>query len=108
MNITFLIGNGFDLGVGLRSKFSDYFPLYEVESLEKDEEIRRFSKEISEEPKAWSAFEEELGQYTNKFDENSYPIFLKQLRDFEEGFANYLEKQEKLLSYTDTSQISTV
>lgn len=28
MNITFLIGNGFDLNVGLKTKFSDYLVEY--------------------------------------------------------------------------------
>lgn len=44
MNITFFIGNGFDVGMGLHSKFSDYFPRYIEESANKNKIIRRFIK----------------------------------------------------------------
>ena len=35
MNITFLIGNGFDIGLGMLSRFTDYFPVYLANYLDK-------------------------------------------------------------------------
>lgn len=36
MNITFLIGNGFDVGMGMKSRFSDFFPKYCADSIDKE------------------------------------------------------------------------
>ena len=30
VKITFLIGNGFDVGVGMNSRFKDFFPIYQL------------------------------------------------------------------------------
>ena len=43
VNITFLIGNGFDVGVGMNSKFKDFFPIYQVKSIDKAPEIRQLA-----------------------------------------------------------------
>lgn len=67
MNITFMIGNGFDVGLGLRSKFSDYFPVYIDESKGKDETLSPLAKEIELNQEEWSYFEKKMGEYTGKF-----------------------------------------
>ena len=67
MNITFLIGNGFDVGMGMHSKFSDYFPIYIEDSKDKVKSLKDFADEIAEDEEKWSVFEKQLGVYTNKF-----------------------------------------
>ena len=49
MNITFLIGNGFDVGVGMRSKFKDFFPQYIDKSKTKEKDIQHLAIEIERE-----------------------------------------------------------
>ena len=46
MNITFMIGNGFDVGLGLPSKFKDFFPTYVEDSKNKPPEIKQLSERI--------------------------------------------------------------
>lgn len=97
MNITFLIGNGFDVGLGLKSRFKDFFPIYKNLSMTKNEKIRKFSEEINENIDAWSDFESALGEYTTNFSKESKNVFLKRLEDFESEFIKYLKWQEENL-----------
>jgi hypothetical protein len=99
MNITFLIGNGFDVGMGLRSKFSHYFQQYIDESKDKKESLKELSKRIEENKDEWSYFERKLGEYTEEFTIETQEVFKAQLRDFELGFIKYLKKEENTLVY---------
>ena len=106
MEITFLIGNGFDVGMGLKSKFTDYFPLYCSESLHKEERLKGLSKSILDDKEEWSYFERQLGEYTEKFDSNTVQDYINQEKDFLDGFIKYLEKEESKLSFDDKPGIA--
>ena len=106
MNITFMIGNGFDIGLGLATSFKEFFPIYYAKSLKKDASIRQLSENISDNEDAWSYFEKQLGEYTVKFDSTTASNFHSQLADFTKEFIEYLRAQEKRLSYSDTQLIS--
>ena len=67
LNITFLIGNGFDIGMGMKSRFKDFFPIYELLSKNKEPEIKQLSDEIDGNHETWADFEAKLGEYTLKF-----------------------------------------
>lgn len=72
MNITFLIGNGFDIALGLKTSYRDFAEYYiqrpsshtSIEKLKKDIERDSFNKENKGENK-WSDFELAFGEYTN-------------------------------------------
>lgn len=106
MNITFLIGNGFDLGVGMKSKFSHYFPIYIEESKNKKTSLRGLADNISMNEDKWSYFEKQLGEYTTNFTSDNKLNFRNQLRDFERSFVDYLKKEEQLLSFENHKDIS--
>ena len=40
MQVTFLIGNGFDLGIGLKTAYSDFYRVYCAETQKDDENLR--------------------------------------------------------------------
>lgn len=105
MNITFLIGNGFDVGMGLRSKFSQYFPLYIEESKNKHNSIKALSDNIDSNRTEWSYFEKKLGEYTKNFTLQTKNDFIAQVKDFELGFISYLHEEEGKLNY-DSKLIS--
>lgn len=109
MNITFMIGNGFDVGIGMKSCFTDYFPQY-CEAAEKsaNETMKALAEEIKSDEKNWSYFERQLGQYTSRFTKDTKGKLLEQLRDFEMGFVKYLTEQENNLEFTNTDEISKV
>lgn len=102
MNITFIIGNGFDVGLGLRSKFSDYFPVYIDESKGKDETLSPLSKEIELNQEEWSYFEKKMGEYTDKFSKETMGNYKAQFKDFEVNFIKYLRNEESKLTYDKT------
>lgn len=107
MNITFLIGNGFDIGVGLQSKYKDFYPVYYEKSRNKPGDIKKLSDEIAQDYENWADFEMALGEYTNQFNTETKNIFVEQIKDFEKEFVQYLKEKEDRISY-DANQIVDV
>lgn len=108
MNITFLIGNGFDVGIGMKSRFKDFFPIYKENSKSKAERIKQLSDEIEGNHETWADFEKALGEYTVKFTSETKQIFIDQVKDFETEFISYLESEESRLSFEESDEISRV
>ena len=106
MKVTFLIGNGFDIGIGMRSKFSDYFPVYISQSKNKKISLKGLADHIAQNEDNWSYFERQLGHYTNEFILETQKIFVDQVKDFEKGFMVYLKGQEKKLSFENNQMIA--
>ena len=106
MNVTFLIGNGFDIGMGLNSRFKDFFPIYQIKSNNKPDRIKMLSHAIEGDYETWADFETALGKYTLEFTSETKQDFIDQLRDFENDFMEYLESQEAMLSFDSVTQIS--
>lgn len=108
MNITFLIGNGFDVGVGMKSKFKDFFPIYKEKAKSKEKRIKQLSDEIEGNYETWADFEKALGEYTVKFTPETKQNFIDQVKDFEAEFIAYLENEESRLSFEESDEISKV
>ena len=67
MNITFLIGNGFDRNLGLATAYSDFIKEYKkVEGT--TETLQKFNKHIKENEEMWSVAEIALGKFTEEFE----------------------------------------
>ena len=96
MNITFLIGNGFDLSLGLKTRYQDMYKEY-VNTASADNEIREFKELLrSDEMKGynlWSDFEIGMGKASLLFKSPSQ--YLKCIRDFKTFVAAYLYRQDK-------------
>ena len=58
MNITFFIGNGFDINLGLNTKYSSFYP-YFIEHARDDNMIKKW---IDGNEKYWADLEEKFGQ----------------------------------------------
>lgn len=98
MNITFLVGNGFDIHMGLATAYSEVKSHYI--KLEKDDlRLQAFQRSMSENGSYWSNFELALGQYTEKFQEDSQADYLFCLEDFTEELIAYLQIQEARIDY---------
>lgn len=100
MNITFVIGNGFDLRLGMRCRYGDFCKLYRVNSMyrptsEAAQNLTRNAKEIIN---TWSAYELVVGECSTKFNaENSY---LKCVQEFQDSLTRYLNEEEDALDFT--------
>ena len=76
MKTLYIIGNGFDLNLGLKTSYKDFYQHYmSVESTTKS--IADLKDSISMDYSSWSDLELALGQYT---------IELKTLDEFDEVF----------------------
>lgn len=108
MNITFLIGNGFDLGLGVRSKFKDFFPKYVKKSENKKDDIKKLSEQIGADYDTWSDFETQMGRYTAEFNKDNKHLYPAQFRDFETEFVSYLKEEEGKLSFDESEKIAQI
>ena len=83
MKTTFLIGNGFDLNLGFRTKYSDFFNAYLSKNMEHPTPgIERFRKGLIGSPAYWSDLELALGRFSENFDdETEYIEVLEHIQD---------------------------
>ena len=69
MNILYLIGNGFDLNLNLKTSYKDFYNFILEKNNEKDLAIvAKFKNEIKNKPTNWSDLELELGKFTAEID----------------------------------------
>ena len=124
MDITFLIGNGFDLNLGLETSFSDFFKIYKtLPAIESryagkkatytqevfETKLQVFKKDINNDIKLWSDFEKQMGLYTDNenINDDKY-LFLDILRDFRMRFSDYLNEQIYGFDYSGTTHIKQI
>lgn len=95
MNVTFLIGNGFDLRLGMNTRYTDMYPSY-LSKHEADMVIRDFKRVLQQaEPngyKTWGDFEMSMAQHAAHFKSESELIAC--VRDFKEHLGSHLEKEQ--------------
>nr|MBR4281924.1 bacteriophage abortive infection AbiH family protein [Clostridia bacterium] len=109
MNITFLIGNGFDLNLGLATKFNDFLKVYTKPTDSDSALIRAFKEHVLTENELWANAEMAFGQYTAAF--NPTAEVTKTADDFCECYehfcrelASYLSKEEERINFTSLSK----
>ena len=92
-NVTFIIGNGFDLACGLRSRFSDTYDGY-IRSTPtvKSDAINQFKEAIDQDIPSWADFEMQLAKYAKKF--NSEEELVACLRDYNAYLNDYLVSEQ--------------
>lgn len=100
MDITILIGNGFDVSLGIKSSYKSFYEWYCPQKSNKKHinEFRKnidadISSETPDEEKMWSDFEVGIGQYTEKFTKETVNDFLDCFLDAQESIQRYLTNQ---------------
>lgn len=114
MNITFLVGNGFDKSAGIQSGYMDFYQWY-IEQESKNDSILNLKAELKKyidgnednnTEITWSDFEIGLGQYTQKFTVDTVQDFFDCYEDAHNNIIAYLKKQinsiNPKLSYDET------
>jgi hypothetical protein len=95
--ITWLIGNGFDLNLGLKTRWTDFYEYYKSCNTTQEIEIIKSFKETIEKGKPnyinWSDFEIQLGKHTKEW--NTYGEARDCWDDFIENLGEYLEKEQE-------------
>lgn len=85
MGTLFLIGNGFDVNCGMKTKYTDVYEGYIKEASTTDV-IKKFKENISADFNTWGDFEMAMAEYAKNL--NSESEFLECIRDF----AGYMEQ----------------
>jgi len=98
MNILFLIGNGFDLNVGLNTRFIDALKSY-LKDQTTDPRIERFKADINRNFENWSDFEKQIGNYTNEYQSQEIDDFCFCVKSFKESLIEHLKKEENKIDY---------
>ena len=98
MNILFLIGNGFDINVGLKTRFRDVLASY-LEEENKDPRIQKFKKDISKDFENWSDFEKQMGVYTEEYTLETIDDYCFCMKNFKESLIRHLGKEEDKIDF---------
>lgn len=97
MNIVYLIGNGFDLNLGMKAAYSDFYA-HLLKLKDVAPHIKKLREEIDSNLENWSDFELGLGKYLEKIDEEE-AIALRE--DVLELLSKYIDKEEKRCGIED-------
>jgi len=92
METLFMIGNGFDVNCGMKTKYRDAYPEY-ISIKENDETLKHFKEEIEENIENWGDFEISMAKYAEQLnDENA---FIECVSDFVSFLGGYLSRQQE-------------
>lgn len=101
MNITFLIGNGFDLNLGLKTSYKDFYKYY------KKKEPKDFiAKSINSNYELWADLEMGLGQFLKDYTKDDIERFLDSKALLEKHLIDYLKEENKRVEYIDKEKLS--
>jgi hypothetical protein len=98
MDVLFLIGNGFDLNVGLKTRFKDVLEAY-LKRKDSDPRLCKFKEDINRDFENWSDFEKQMGIYTEEFSPETIDDYCFCIRDFREFLVAHLKNQESYIDY---------
>ncbi len=106
MNITFFIGNGFDINLGLKTRYSDFYG-YFVKNASNDNMIRKWLEEDGQNISLWSDLESALGQKVEKVNNDTLDKFNNDKIELDRLLLDYLEGEQQQLSFENKEEIAT-
>lgn len=96
MNILLIIGNGFDLNLGLPTSFKDFLRYYVKVGVEHpSDNVRKLKNFIQADIEQWSDLELKLGEITSEY--STPEDFSEAFRDIRDELSRYLECVDLLL-----------
>ena len=108
MNILFIIGNGFDLNLGLKTSYEDFYKWYIESYGSRKQNVVDFINKINEEKpnnKLWSSMELALGEYTSQLNSESTISEYIELHDnLVEAMSSFITEQESTINLSSISK----
>lgn len=101
MNRLFIIGNGFDLNLNMKTSYKDFYNYYNTKENTKTS-IKKLKENITENINNWSDLELEFGKYTERIESSSE--FEEIYDDLVENLLVYLENEENNFDYSKFSK----
>ena len=107
----FIIGNGFDMALGLKTSYKDFLDWYLVQDSDtQGPRLRKFKNgitaDIKENVHSWADLEIKLGEYTANYGADEVDDFLFVYRDMKDQLNAYLKTQEDLVDYSNKKAIA--
>lgn len=103
MRVTFLIGNGFDLNLGLKTDYKSFYDYYTALPTSKNDML---AKAIKKDYKFWSDLEKGLGEYTEHINEEQIEEFIESKLKLENALAEYLKTQEEKIKFLNDDRLA--
>lgn len=101
MNITYMLGNGFDIGLDLKSGYMNFYP-YFIEKASKDNIIKNeIEKDKKDNYPNWSDLEVALGRFTKSVSAEDISQFVRDKVELDTLLKQYLLEEEKKMVYDD-------
>ena len=94
MNITFFIGNGFDINLGYATKYSDFYPYY-FDYMKKNHSDDLLYKEIKKDKENWSDLEMGLGDFHKNIYDGDDAAFIECKNRMDSVLSSYLQAEAK-------------
>lgn len=94
MRILHVIGNGFDINLGLKTKYSEFYKYYASQQSD-DSLINELKQDIELGIETWADLELAFGKYTKNL--NDMVEFDRVWEDIVDNLCNYLESEEQIL-----------
>lgn len=118
MNITFLLGNGFDIGLGMPTRYEDFYKEYCKIATGEDcdtENIIEFKNMLLNRNEKgenkiidWADFEKAFGAHSSDLKIDRKADYLARFEDFTEKFNAYLELVESCTDCSNTAEIGKI
>lgn len=109
MKIVYLIGNGFDINLGLKTRFRQFYDYY-LEQNSPTDTITTFKDVLAQNKdiEQWADLELVLGDYAQNFTKETADDFRELLFDIQDNLAQYisLQKTEIIVSEEDKKKIN--
>lgn len=113
MNITFLIGNGFDIGIGLKTRYEEFYDVYCKNKSEDENNIWGFKTILAQWKDSgeknivdWADFEKAFGEHSQDFTVGSKALYIERFEHFVSEFNAYLEEEEKKADCSNSKLIA--
>lgn len=105
MNVAFLLGNGFDLQLGMETGYKSFLAWY-VDQPTTDSDISQFRAYLKDEKgEWWSDAEIAMGQYLGNFSDDNIAIYFKNIRDFKLRLSEYLTYENERYDLEDSQEV---
>lgn len=99
--VTFLIGNGFDIGLGLNTEYANFVNAY-LQQPSKTDVIVKLKKAINQDAGFWGDAELAFGKLPfSTFGKDSYSVVKECVTDFSDALSEYLKNEERRFQISD-------
>lgn len=104
INITFMLGNGFDIQQGLNTRYTDFYNS-KIKQVGDNKVNNIFYKEAYKDIEKWSDFEWQLGEFTKNdyvyLSDEEQELFFDDLDDVINDLVDYLQEEEGQFAFDE-------